>query len=80
MDFKTLRQKFCDNLVLTLPEGVDDILVYFDASIFRLGVMLMYIVHVIVYASRQLNPHEENYPMHDLEPRQWFFSLMFWRH
>ena len=23
--------------------------------------------HVIAYASRQLHPHEENYPTHDLE-------------
>ena len=40
---------------------------YCDASIAGLGAVLMQRGHVIAYASRQLKPHEANYPTHDLE-------------
>lgn len=40
---------------------------YCDASISGLGDVLMQRGHVIVYASRQLKPHEANYPTYDLE-------------
>jgi hypothetical protein len=30
---------------------------------------------VIAYASRQLRPHEENYPVHDLELAAVIYSL-----
>ena len=36
--------------------------------------------HVIAYASRQLHPHEENYPTHDLELAAVVFALKTWRH
>ncbi|XP_021729742.1 uncharacterized protein LOC110696697 [Chenopodium quinoa] len=35
---------------------------------------------VIAYASRQLKPHEENYPTHDLELAAIIFALKIWRH
>ena len=35
---------------------------------------------VIVYASRQLKQHEENYPTHDLELAAFVFALKIWRH
>ncbi|GJS15419.1 putative reverse transcriptase domain-containing protein [Tanacetum coccineum] len=35
---------------------------------------------VIVYASRQLKPHEENYTTHDLELGVVVFALKIWRH
>ena len=35
---------------------------------------------VIAYASRQLKPHEVNYPTHDLELAAIFFALKIWRH
>ena len=35
---------------------------------------------VIAYASRQLKPHEKNYPTHDLELAAIVFSLKIWRH
>ena len=38
-----------------------------DASITGLDAMVMHQGHVITYASRQLKPHEKNYPTHDLE-------------
>src|SRR4051812_23234513 len=36
--------------------------------------------HVVAYASRQLRPHEENYPTHDLELAAVVHALTIWRH
>ena len=55
--FKTLQQRLCEAPILALPEGVNDFVVYCDATISRLGVVLMQRGHMIVYASRQLKPH-----------------------
>ncbi|KAA3480323.1 DNA/RNA polymerases superfamily protein [Gossypium australe] len=35
---------------------------------------------VVAYASRQLKPHERNYPTHDLELAAIIFALKLWRH
>ena len=35
---------------------------------------------VVAYASRQLKPHEKNYPTHDLELATIVFALKIWRH
>ena len=35
---------------------------------------------VVAYASRQLRPHEENYPTYDLELAAVVFALKIWRH
>ena len=35
---------------------------------------------VIAYASRQLKPHDKNYPTYDLELAAVVFSLKSWRH
>ena len=35
---------------------------------------------VVAYASRQLKPHEKNYPKHDLELAAIGFALKIWRH
>ena len=34
----------------------------------------------MAYASRQLKPHEQNYPTHDLELTAVVFALKIWRH
>ena len=36
--------------------------------------------HVIAYTSRQLRPHEDNYPTHDLEIAVVVHALKTWRH
>jgi hypothetical protein len=35
---------------------------------------------VVAYASRQLKPHEQNYPTHDLEFTAVVYALKIWRH
>ena len=35
---------------------------------------------VVAYASRQLKPHEQNYPTHDLELAAVVFALKIWRY
>nr|GEU95870.1 reverse transcriptase domain-containing protein [Tanacetum cinerariifolium] len=52
--FQLLKQKLCDAPILALPKGSDDFAVYCDASIRGLGAVLMQMIKVIAYASRQL--------------------------
>ena len=70
--FETLRQRLCEAPILALLEGLEDFVVYCDASISGLGVVLMQREHVIAYASRQLKPHEVNDLTHD-----WSWGLLF---
>ncbi|GJU88020.1 putative nucleotidyltransferase, ribonuclease H [Tanacetum coccineum] len=65
--FQTLKNNLCDAPILTLPDGVEDFVVYCDASNQGLGCVLMQRGKVIAYASRQLKIHEKNYTTHDLE-------------
>ncbi|GKA39035.1 putative reverse transcriptase domain-containing protein [Tanacetum coccineum] len=73
--FQLLKQKLCAAPILALPEGSDDFVVYCDASIKGLGVVLMQRMKVIAYASRQLKIHEKNYTTHDLELGAVVFAL-----
>ncbi|GJR85703.1 putative reverse transcriptase domain-containing protein [Tanacetum coccineum] len=78
--FQLLKQKLCAAPILALPEGSDDFVVYCDASIKGLGVILMQRMKVISYASRQLKVYEKNYTTHDLELGAVVFALKIWRH
>ncbi|GJZ12937.1 putative reverse transcriptase domain-containing protein [Tanacetum coccineum] len=73
-------RRFIEAPILALPEGNDDFVVYCDASHQGLGAVLMQREKVIVYASRQLKPHKENYTTHDLELGAVVFALKIWRH
>ncbi|GKA84257.1 putative reverse transcriptase domain-containing protein [Tanacetum coccineum] len=73
----SLTQK---NQNLSLPDGVEDFVVYCDASNQKLGCVLMQRNKVIAYASRQLKIHEKNYTTHDLELGAVVFALKTWRH
>ncbi|GJQ98708.1 putative reverse transcriptase domain-containing protein [Tanacetum coccineum] len=68
------------SLILALPEGNKDFVIYCDASHQGLGAVLMQREKVIAYASRQLKPYEENYTTHDLELGAVVFALKIWRH
>ena len=50
-------------LILTLLEVMNDFLVYCDALIFGMGVVLMQWGHVIAYASTQLKPPRKITPL-----------------
>ncbi|GJY24457.1 putative reverse transcriptase domain-containing protein [Tanacetum coccineum] len=67
-------------LILALPEGSEDFVVYCDALHKGLGAVLMQREKVIAYASRQLKIHEKNYTTHDLELGSVVFALKIWRH
>ena len=71
-EFKTILTA---DPILTLPEGSDGYLIYYDASRVCLGCVLMQRDKVIDYASRQLKVHEMNYPTHDLELATVVFAL-----
>ncbi|GKD20402.1 putative reverse transcriptase domain-containing protein, partial [Tanacetum coccineum] len=64
--FQTLKDKLCNALVLALPDGPKDFMVYCDAFGIGLGCVLMQRGKVKAYASRQLKIHKKNYTTHDL--------------
>ncbi|GKG02362.1 putative reverse transcriptase domain-containing protein, partial [Tanacetum coccineum] len=78
--FQLLKQKLCSAPILALLEESEDFIVYYDASIKGLGVVMMQREKVIAYASRQLKIHEKNYTTHDLELGAVVFSLKLWRY
>ncbi|GJW24893.1 putative reverse transcriptase domain-containing protein, partial [Tanacetum coccineum] len=78
--FQLLKQKLCNAPILALPEGMEDFMVYYDASLKGYGAMLMQREKVIAYVSQQLKTHEENYTTHDLELGAVVFALRLWRH
>ena len=51
-----------------------------DALKKGLGAVLMQEGGVISYASRKLNPHEDQYATHDLELAAVMLALKLWRH
>ena len=53
---------------------------YSDTLKIGLRCVLMQDGIVVAYASRQLKPHEQNYPTHDLELAAVVFALKIWRH
>ena len=65
--FEQLKEKLTSSPILVLPDIWKDFVIYCDASRQGLGGVLMQDGKVVAYASRQLRPHEENYPTHDLE-------------
>ncbi|XP_021631856.2 uncharacterized protein LOC110629250 [Manihot esculenta] len=78
--FEKLKQMLIEALVLTQPELGKDFVIYSDASHNGLDCVLMQEGKVVAYASRQLKPHEKNYPTHDLELAAIVFALKIWSH
>nr|GEU72900.1 retrotransposon protein, putative, Ty3-gypsy subclass [Tanacetum cinerariifolium] len=79
-DFQLIKQKSCSALILALPKGSEDFVVYCDVSHNGLGDVLMQREKVIAYASRQMKVYEKNYTTHDLEIGSVVFALKIWRH
>ncbi|XP_068339011.1 uncharacterized protein [Pyrus communis] len=78
--FQQLKYCLTHAPVLALPNNSGNFEVYSDASLNGLGCVLMQHGRVIAYTSRQLKPHEMNYPTHDLELAAIIFALKMWRH
>ncbi|KAA3470070.1 DNA/RNA polymerases superfamily protein [Gossypium australe] len=78
--FEKLKKILIEAPVLIQPEVGKEFIVCCDASHTGLGCVLMQEGKVVAYASRQLRPHEVNYPTHDLELATVVFVLNIWRH
>nr|CAE02906.1 OSJNBb0045P24.14 [Oryza sativa Japonica Group] len=78
--FQELKKRLVTAPVLVLPDSRKGFQVYCDASRHGLGCVLMQEGKVVAYASRQLRPHENNYPTHDLELAAVVHALKIWRH
>jgi ribonuclease HI len=78
--FQELKRRLTTAPVLTLSDIQRDFVVYCDASRQGLGCVLMQDGKVVAYASRQLKPHKQNYPTHDLEFAAVVHALKIWRH
>ena len=78
--FQELKQRLVSAPVLVLPDDKGELVIYSDVSHKGLGCVLMQHGNVIAYASRQLKPHEQKYPTHDLELAAIVFALKIWRH
>ncbi|XP_050897076.1 uncharacterized protein LOC127103878 [Lathyrus oleraceus] len=65
--FMSLKEKLTTAILLVIPDPSKPYEVFCDASKKGLGGVLMQSGQVVAYVSRQLKPHEENYPTHDLE-------------
>ncbi|KAA3469816.1 integrase [Gossypium australe] len=78
--FERLKELLTEAVVLVQPEPGREFVVYNDASMNGLGFVFMQEGKVIAYTSRQLKPHEKNYPTHDLELATIVFALKIWIH
>jgi hypothetical protein len=77
--FQTLKKLLTTSLVLAQPDIAKSFDVYCDSSGTGLGCVLMQDGCVIAYSSRQLRPHKEHYPTHDLELATVVHALRTWR-
>ncbi|GJQ91649.1 putative reverse transcriptase domain-containing protein [Tanacetum coccineum] len=73
--FQKLKYNLCNAPILSLPDRVEYVVVYCDASNQGLGCVLMQRDKVIAYASRQLKSHEKNYMTHILDLGAVVFAL-----
>ncbi|CAA0819140.1 Uncharacterized mitochondrial protein AtMg00860, partial [Striga hermonthica] len=78
--FQELKRRLTTMPVLSIPDPTLKFTIYSDASKMGLGCVLMQQERVVAYASRQLKPHEQNYPTHDLELAAVVHALKIWRH
>ena len=78
--FQELKKRLVTAPILIMPDISKNFDVYCDASRLGLGCVLMQEGKVVSYLSRQLKPHEQNYPTHDLELAAVVLALKTWRH
>ena len=80
VSFDKLKAFLTKAPILTQPTYGKEYVIFSDALLNRLRCVLMQEGKVVAYASRQLKPHEKNYPTHDLELVAIVFVLKIWRH
>ena len=73
--FEQLKEMLVEALALMQSTPGKEYTLYSDASRIGNGCVLIQDVKVVVYASRQLKPHEHNYPTHDLKLAAVVFAL-----
>jgi hypothetical protein len=78
--FQELKKRLVSVPILTMPDVTKDFVIYCDASKLGLGSVLMQEGKGTSYLSRQLKPHEVNYPTHDLDLAAVVHALKTWRH
>ena len=78
--FEKLKAFLTEASVLTQPTYSKEYVIFSDVSSNGLGCVLMQEGKVVVYASRQLKPHEKNYSTNDMELAAIVFVLKIWRH
>ena len=78
--FEKLKAFLTEAPILTQPTYVKEYVIFSDASLNGIGCVLLQEGKVVAYNSRQLKPHEKNYPMHDLELTAIVLALKIWRH
>ena len=76
--FDQLKKVLVEAPVLTQPTLGREYALYSDTSKIGVGCVLMQDGKVVAYASRQMKPHEQNYPTHDLELAAVVFALKIW--
>ena len=79
LSFDQLKKILVEAPILTQLTSGREYAMYSDASRIGLGCVLMQGGKVVAYASRQLKPHEQNYPTHDLELVAIMFALKIWQ-
>ena len=75
-----LKECLTSTLVLVVPNPIGDFIVFTNASLEGMGVVLMQDSQVIAYESRKLKDHELNYPTHDSKLMAMVHALFCWRH
>lgn len=76
--FQELKERLTSAPMVTLPKCGEHYTIYYDASRFNLGCVLMLGCKVIAYASKQLKVHEKNSHTHDLELAAWCLRWIYW--
>jgi hypothetical protein len=78
--FQKIKELLMTTPILKVLNIEKEFLVCIDASNEGLGGVLMQDGRVIVYISRKLRRHEENYATHDFELLAIVYALRVWRH
>ncbi|WMV29615.1 hypothetical protein MTR67_023000 [Solanum verrucosum] len=78
--FQELKDKLTSAPLWTILERTNGFVVYCDFSRIGLGCVVMPNGKVIACASRQLEIHEKNFPILELELAAVVFALTIWRH